>query len=348
MSILPLQLLKNLFVNRSDCYCIQLPTGGYTKISEPLTDTKLQEHLDGKTTVGTYQLSKDGFIIYFCYDIDPEKHTDPQAIAKTILSVLRAKIEDQDGKLTPRIWDQAIILEASRYNDNSYHIWVLFKQPVKAAIARWLAQQLLSITEIPASTIEIFPKQNELSPDRPYGNFVKLPFGKHQVEQKYSRLLDLDTFEPLPLSELSTKQGLIFSESDLQEMERLQAKTNIQTRFQSTPASIKTLDDTGKQQVAEFLAKYWRNGYRNELTLSFCGYCIKNGYNHETASDVIREICKLTGTSSSGTSEFLSKVDYQFRHRRSLGNLKGISGIYEVIHAIKQQTGDNTEEALPL
>lgn len=348
MTVYSLQLLKNLFVNRTDCYCIQLQTGGYSKISEALTDAKLQEHLDGKTTIGTYQLSPDSQVKWFCFDLDPEKLTDPAATAKQILAILRAKIEDQDGKLTPRIWDQAIVLEASRYNDNSYHIWVLFKQPVKAAIARWLAQQLLNLTEIPASTVEVFPKQNELSPERPYGNFVKLPFGKHQIEQKFSRLLDLDTFEPLPLSMLSSKQGLIFSESDLQEMERLQAKTNIQTRFQSAPASIKTLDGAGKQQVAEFLAKYWRNGYRNELTLSFCGYCVKNGYSQQTASDIIREICKISGTSSFDTAEFLSKIDYQFRHRRNLSHLKGISGIYEVIRAIKQQTGDNTEETLPL
>ena len=348
MSINLLQLLKSHFINRSDCYCIQLPTGGYAKISEVLTDAKLQEHLDGKTTIGTYQLNQDSLVKYFCYDIDPEKFADPKTTAKTILSTLRAKIEDQDGQLTSRVWDQAIILEASRYPDNSYHIWVLFKHSVKASIARWLAQQLLTLTEIPALAIEVFPKQDELSPERPYGNFVKLPFGKHQVEQKYSRLLDLDIFEPLPLSELSSKQGLIFSESDLLEMERLQARTNIKTRFQSMPASTKTLDVIGKQQVAKFLAKYWRSGYRNELTLSFCGYCIKNSYNQQTTSDIIRETCRLTGTSSFDIVEFLSKVDYQFRHRRSIGNLKGISGIYDVIRAIKQQTGDNSEEELPL
>jgi hypothetical protein len=348
MTVYPLQLFKNLFVNRSDCYCIQLQTGGYTKINEALTDAILQDHLDGKVTVGAYQLDQNSLVKSFCFDIDPEKHVDPKTIAKAILNILRAEIVDQYGKHVQRIPDAAIILEASRYGDNSYHVWVLFNEPIKAAVARWMAQQLLSFSEIPASTIEIFPKQDMLTPERPYGNFVKLPFGKHQVEQKYSRLLDLDSFEPQPLASLEAKAGLTFSEADLAEIERIASRANIQTRFQSAPASIKALDASGKQQVAEFLAKYWRNGYRNELTLSFCGYCIKNGYNQETASDVIREICKQTGTSSFDTSEFLSKVDYQFANRKTIGNLKGISGIYEVIRAIKQKTGDNSEATLPL
>jgi hypothetical protein len=343
-----LEKLKDLFVNRSDCYCIQLQTGGYLKITEPLTDEKLKDHLNGKTTVGTYQISLNNLVKWICFDIDPEKTTDPRTVAKSILSTLRAKIEDQDGQLIQRIWDNSIILEASRYPDNSIHIWVLFKHPVKAKIARWLANQLLALTDVNPKTIEIFPKQNETTPERPYGNFVKLPFGKHQVEQKFSRLLDLDTFEPQPLTSLAEKQGLTFNESDLTEMEHLQAKTDVQTRFQSAPIATKTLDGISIQQTAEFLAKYWRKGYRNELTLSFCGYCIKKGYSYQTAKEVIRQVCKLTDTTSFDTSEFLQKVDYQYRYRKNIGSLKGISGIREIIQTINLQEGIIETEVLPL
>ena len=62
--------------------------------------------------------------------------------------------------------------------------------------------------------MEVFPKQDELSPEKPYGNFVKLPFGKHQVENKWSRLLSVEAFEPLPGEELENKHGFSFSEKD--------------------------------------------------------------------------------------------------------------------------------------
>ena len=78
-----LAILKTLFVNRTDCYCIQLKQG-YSKISEPLTDQILQQHLDGKTTVGSYQLDTNNLIKWLCLDLDPEKLADPKETAKQI------------------------------------------------------------------------------------------------------------------------------------------------------------------------------------------------------------------------------------------------------------------------
>src|SRR5665648_32717 len=177
-----LSILKDLFVNRSDCYCIQLKQG-YSKISEPLTNEVLNQHIQGTITIGGYQLDANSRVKWLCFDIDPEKLADPKATAKQIIAVMREKTEDEDGAETPRLWDNTIILEASRYPDQSYHIWTLFMQPVKAKVARWIALQILELANLNPKIIEVFPKQNEITSERPYGNFVKLPFGKHQVEQ---------------------------------------------------------------------------------------------------------------------------------------------------------------------
>ena len=339
MTANPLSALRALFVNRSDCYCIQLKQG-YSKIPQPLTDQILQQHLDGKTTVGSYQLDTNNLVKWLCLDLDPEKLSDHKETAKQILSILLQKTKDKEGNETPRIWPNCIVLEASRYPDPSYHIWLLFLIPLEAKAARWIGQRILEMANLSPKQIEVFPKQNEITPERPYGNFVKLPFGKHQVEGKWSRLLDLETFEPLPIKQLEDKHGLSFSKRDIEKLQKLEPKKNIQIAFEA-PKTSKKLTDQDEEKTVQFLIDIWREGYRNEVTLSFCGMCIKKGVNHESARRIIEEVCKRTDTPSIDTLEFLSKVDYQFKHRTNIGNLKGSSGIREVIEAIKEADQKN-------
>jgi hypothetical protein len=100
-----LSVLKDLFVNRSDCYCIQLKQG-YSKISEPLTDEILQQHLDGKHTVGSYQLDLNNLVKWLCLDIDPEKNIapDPKATAKKILRILQHKTTNSNRSIGGFKW----------------------------------------------------------------------------------------------------------------------------------------------------------------------------------------------------------------------------------------------------
>ncbi len=196
--------LSSLFVNREDCYCIQLKHG-YTRVEQPLTADVLLQHLKGEVTVGSYQLDMDSRVKWLCFDLDPEQLEDAKTTAQKILAVLLEKEVDSEGNETPRVWPNCIVLEASRYPDPSYHIWVLFLLPVRAKVARWLGLRILEMANLNPKNIEVFPKQEELTADRPFGNFVKLPFGKHQTARKWSRMLDFDTFQPLPLEELESK-----------------------------------------------------------------------------------------------------------------------------------------------
>lgn len=325
-----LEHLKSLFVNRTDCYCIQLKQG-YSRINQVLSDKILQKHLSGEVTVGSYQLNECNCVKWLCFDFDPEKLPDPRAATKKVLSVL---LEPNGQETSKRIWKSCIILEASRYPDPSYHIWVLFAEPIKAKVPRWLGLRILEIAGLSPKQVEIFPKQDEVTADRPFGNFVKLPFGMHQVEGKLSRMLDLETFEPVPSEEVECKHGLTFSEADLELLERIQIKKNVQVKFEA-PIACKKLSGKDEEKTVTFLARYWQLGYRNDLTLSFCGMCIKQGVSHISARRIVEEVCERTSTSAFETSEFLQKVDYQFTHRANIGNLKGSSGIKEVIESIK-------------
>lgn len=326
-------ILKEIFVNRTDCYCIQLKQG-YSKVAEPLTDEVLLKHLSGEITVGSYQLDSCSYVKWLCFDFDPEKLPDPKNAAKQVLAILLEKRKEEDGIERPRVWPSCVILEGSRYPDYSYHIWVLFLIPVKAKVARWLGLRVLEMANLSPKQMEVFPKQDELTREKPYGNFVKLPLGKHQVEGKWSRILDVETFEPLPSGELENKHGLSFSEKDLETLEAMETKRNVQVTFEA-PQTVKKLSDKDEEKTVQFLTRYWQAGYRNDLTLSFCGMCIKQGISSESVKRVVEEVCKRTGTSSLDTSEFLGKVDYQFTHRTNIGNLKGTSGILEVVDAIR-------------
>jgi hypothetical protein len=319
-------LLRNLFVNREDCYCIQLKQG-YTRVEQPLTDDVLVQHLKGEVTVGSYQLDKGNRVKWLCFDLDPERLEDAKATAQKILAVLLEKERDSEGNETPRVWSNCVILEASRYPDPSYHIWVLFLLPVKAKVARWLGLRVLEMANVSPKTVEVFPKQEEITADRPFGNFVKLPFGFHQVEQKWSRMLDFDTFEPLPLEELESKHGLSFGDGDMAKLEGMETKRNVQVVF-TLPKAFKTLSDSEEEKAVRFLCKYWREGARNKLEMCFLGLCLKKGVSFESAKRIISKVADRTNDSEKQAR--LELVAYHYRNRMNV-YLKGSSGIREII-----------------
>ena len=210
-----LEQLQNLFVNRFDTYAVQEANGTYTRSERPLTSGILESHLKGKATVGAYQLAEDSTVKYLAFDFDPEKLENPKEAVLRILRVLFEDKEEADGVKRPQVWSFAVMLEASRYPDPSFHIWVFFDPPIYAKVANWLGYRVLELANLNPKQIEVFPKQTEITKDRPFGNFVKLPCGMHQVEKKWSRILNHTTFEPLPYSTLFEFRGISFNEVDI-------------------------------------------------------------------------------------------------------------------------------------
>ena len=325
-----LNTLKTLFVNREDCYCVQTEKG-YVKIDEPLTDDVLLQHLKGEVTAGSYQLDVNSNVKWLCFDFDPEKLEDSKEAAQRVLAVLLETEEDEEGNKIPRVYPNCIILEASRYPDPSYHIWVLFLLPVKAKVARWLGLRVLEIANVSPKTVEVFPKQEEITADRPFGNFVKLPFGFHQTARKWSRLLDLETFEPLPLDELEDKHGLSFSEKDMATLEGMETKRNVQVAFE-LPKAFKPLSDSEEEKAVKFLCKYWREGARNQLEMYFIGLCIKEGVSFESVKRIIGSVADRTNDTEKQAR--LDLVTYHYRNRMNV-SLKGSSGIREIIEEMR-------------
>jgi len=319
-----------LFINREDCYAVQT-SRGYVRVKKPLTRSVLEDHLEGRKTIGAYQLNpKDNTVKHLMFDLDPEKISDPRSVAEKIIYTC---FEKPNGR-SPRVSKHSLLLEASRYPDPSYHIWILFSVPFPAAAARWLGYRILEIAELNPAQIEVFPKQDELTEDRPFGNLVKLPLGFHRVEKKWSKFLDPETFEPLPNEVLMKISGISFSESDTRKiLELASQKKTVQVKF-DLPRNFKPLTNQEEEQAIRFLCKYWKPGYRNQLEISFLGWCIKRGISRDSAFRIIDEVTRRMEDEE--RSERLRLVDYHYRKRMNIP-LKGSSGLFEVIKEIMRQ-----------
>jgi len=317
------------FVSRQDAYAVQLPEGGYVKVEQPLTSKVVQQHLEGVETVGVYQLNHESMVKWLCFDLDPERLEDPKASAQRLLQVCFEKSKEEDEVERPRVWPHSVLLEASRFPDPSYHIWILFAVPVPAKVARWLGLRILELASLSPKQVEVFPKQSEITKEQPYGNLVKLPFGFHQVELKWSQALDFETFQPLSSNVLLEKWGLSLSEADTAKILRFKDKRDVQAAF-DLPRGNKPLKSGGEEKAVKFLIKYWRKGQRNQLELAFLGYCIKRGVSHESAMRIIARVCDLTRDEEKAAR--LRLVDYHYQNRRSLGSgLMAVSGLREIV-----------------
>ena len=320
-----LYIFNEFFVNRCDTFAVQTPEGPYSRVERALTTQDLMDHFQGKATVGLYQLDEQNMVKWLASDIDPEHVEDPKETTKRLL---RACL-DKNRFYKPAVW-----LEASRYPDPSYHIWVLFTPKLPAEAARWLGERILHFAGLDPRTVELFPKQTWLTKDRPFGNLVKAPLGLHQRAGKWSCFLSHETFEPLPNEALREAWGCSFNERDLAKINNLADKQRgVQTKITYLPTRFKALENEEEQRIVKLLAKYWREGYRNQLEMAFLGWCLKKGVSYESAYRIVDTI--TTATNDEEKRARLDLVKYHYQTRRGMASeLKGSTGIKEVIREV--------------
>lgn len=260
-----LDVYERLFVCRRDTYATQQEDGTYRRVDGWLTKTILKDDLAGEVTVGAYQTrQKDNRLKWIVFDIDPQHTENPEA---DLRDIYRACLEKD------RVPMKAILLEASRHPDPSYHVWVFFEPEFSTPAARWLAKTILEKAGV---VCEVFPKQSEVK-EGEFGNLVKLPLGFHREEKKWSCFLDPETLEPLKPEAITKIEGLTFSEKETKRMLELAEapRRDVQTKLKSErgyrgkdPVCIlKSLDGFEEGQPSPFgrneagirLASYWLN-----------------------------------------------------------------------------------------
>ncbi|MBN1536905.1 MAG: hypothetical protein JW908_09255 [Anaerolineales bacterium] len=149
--------LTNTFIQRWDLYPLQLNDGSYVCIKKTLTMSHILSHLKGEITLGCYVLNEQSEARFIVFDADDQPTWDRLIQMSTTLSQR----------------DIPSYLETSRRGG---HLWIFFWKSIPGKTARSFGKRLLK--QFDFSTLELFPKQNELKTGP--GSLVRLPFGIHR------------------------------------------------------------------------------------------------------------------------------------------------------------------------
>jgi len=253
--------LMKLFVNRDDTYGLQGKDGSYRRVNKPLTTEVIKQHLKRKITVGCYQIDPtSNSVKWLCFDIDPERIDDAAKVALKIFEGVRESFGDE-----------AVLLEASRHPDPSYHIWIFFDPPILTSVAKFVGETVLKNLHLKKLDIELFPKQETIT-EEGFGNLVKMPLGVHRKHNKRSCFLDV-TLEPLPNSCVLDVQPHKMREITIQ---RILAELNGKNREykHDEQKSQKTSYRGDDPPCIQALMKGVPKGIRNEAAIRLASYWV--------------------------------------------------------------------------
>jgi len=171
-----LKIFRKMFTGLPNVYGTYDPeTGRSRQVKKTVTDCVFLDHLLGRTPYGIYLLNSD----------------------KTRAVVIDF---DEENRLLPiEFINSAKHYKISGYIERSkskgYHVWIFFpEEGVPAGKARLVAKHILD--EIDATDTEIFPKQDELSNNLKYGNFINAPLFGPLVKKGRTVFLNPATFKP--------------------------------------------------------------------------------------------------------------------------------------------------------
>jgi len=151
-----LQILRELCY-RWNAYALQNIDGTYSKQDGDLSDELLQDHLDGKITIGAYNLGPENKVRWLCFDVDAHRDkedTDYDFIARQVTA------EKSKNKICNFLSERYVpfMLEASG-TLHSYHVWIFLK-PVDALFAKAFGKAILK--ELGINKMEVYPNSQDL------------------------------------------------------------------------------------------------------------------------------------------------------------------------------------------
>lgn len=180
--------LREYFAGRSDVYALgrvdpATNKARYFTQNEPLTDEVLVRHLLGDALVGVYPMVEGSKVKWFALDIDHPKDDEGNVLPDPFPQAWKDALAQADALSRAGLH---VYLERSRSGEG-VHIWGFFSDWVDGATVRRAIKPLL----LDSDTLDrMYPLQDELTPTKPYGNLIALPFHGEAVERGNSMFMD--------------------------------------------------------------------------------------------------------------------------------------------------------------
>lgn len=134
-------------------------------IREPLTEEKIQAHLEGKVGIGAIPINNDNMCKFGALDIDTY---DLDIVA-----------------LNKKVQDMKLPLILCRSKSGGAHLYLFLKEWEPAALIREYLTEMA--TALGFSGCEIFPKQDKILTERgDVGNFINMPYFGGDVTTRYA------------------------------------------------------------------------------------------------------------------------------------------------------------------
>lgn len=233
----------------------------YAPVMEMPTERLIEKHLSGESVIGAYTLRPDNTVSWMVFDIDSndiEKARDLTRKISSLLQEIPHGVEFSGGK--------------------GYHIWIFFKSPVPAENVRNLGNEVRDRigAKISGDThVEVFPKQDRLTPHNPLGNLVKIPLGVHPLTGARSFFINTTEWEQGTkedpdkiLSQVITLEDLALCFGDYE-----------------NPIDL----------IVDTLVTHWTDGQRHDLALYLSGWLATSGWDKEDALTVIEKLQEAGG-----------------------------------------------------
>ena len=290
----------------------------YSPVDSPLNEQSLEDHLDGKTVLGSYQLIQGSEVVkWLGFDIDAKDNLE--ASREIVL------------KITRRLSSLPYAVEFS--GGKGYHILIFLKSPMDASKAKkvvdWIREQE-GFSASGAIHVECFPKQDRLTKARPKGNLLKIPLGLHPRSHDRSRFVDpLNGWENGPTQDSAS----ILS-------------------YKAEPDDVLSIIDEGpsiETQLIQLLANHWEAGKRHDLSLYLCGFLAHENWGIEQTKDLILKICEATGDDDKynrlqtvQTTFDKHKEGKSIRGRQGLGEMLPVSAMQKLTELVSQMRAPDT------
>ena len=211
-----ISLFKSLFIAREDVY----PTywiskdgtkKGYSPATYtfrgqdyiPISDTVIQQHLEGKIRAGTYAVINQTMAKFLVIDLDKASYIEDTRAIKQVCN---------EFNISP-------LIELSK-SGKGIHIWFFFDGLVLASSARKLGDILITKAmdignDIDMSSYDrMFPNQDFVAPDA-LGNLVALPLQYTSRTDNKTVFIDIDTMQPFADQWSILKSAIKISSSKL-------------------------------------------------------------------------------------------------------------------------------------